>query len=103
MSLLIPRRREGQPIEGYSFWCPGCKRAHFLAVTSVVGAGPQWHFNGNMAAPSFQPSLLHYGETRCHLNVVNGHLQFLADSTHELAGKTVPMVDWDTINEAKSA
>lgn len=30
----------------------------------------------------------------CHLHITNGQLIFCADSTHELAGKTVPMVDY---------
>jgi hypothetical protein len=31
------------------------------------------------------------GGTRCHLFMTDGQLQFLADSEHALAGKTVPM------------
>jgi hypothetical protein len=29
--------------------------------------------------------------------VTNGQIQFLADSDHVLAGKTVPLPDWDEL------
>lgn len=51
-------------------------------------------------APTVQPSLLTYWskgpehrEQRCHLFIVKGQLQFLADCTHKLAGQTVDMVE----------
>ena len=34
-------------------------------------------------------------EQRCHLFVKNGQIEYCSDSTHSLAGKTVPMVDRD--------
>lgn len=100
-------------IEGDSlgFWCPGCECMH------VVDSG--WTFDGNYDRPTFSPSVLvtggHYSPqwvgpncwcnwlarypdqptrfkcSRCHTFVVDGQIQFLADSTHALAGKTVPL------------
>ena len=83
----------------------------------VVDSG--WAFDGNYEKPTFSPSVLvtsgHYSPRwhapdcwctfntkhpealtsfkcfRCHSFVKVGQIQFLADSTHALAGKTVPL------------
>lgn len=101
-----------------SFWCPGCKDTH--SIRHGEGAGPRWGWNGNTERPTFTPSVLvrsgHYvpghengscwctyyqenpDEPRdfacgiCHTFITDGHIQFLSDCTHELAGQTVPMV-----------
>jgi len=75
-----------------AFRCPGCGMMH-----AVDG---RWKFDGNFEAPTFSPSLLmtmpdpdNPGKdiVRCHSFVRNGMVEFLADCTHEMAGKTVPM------------
>ena len=74
------------------FDCPGCHYSHPF--------DKRWTFNGDVEKPTFSPSLLVYGSPphtpRCHSFVRNGEIQFLSDSTHALAGKTVPLpdVDW---------
>jgi hypothetical protein len=35
-------------------------------------------------------------DTVCHSHVRDGKIQFLGDCTHELAGKTVDLPDWNT-------
>lgn len=93
------------------FWCPGCESMH------VVDSG--WTFDGNYDRPTFSPSILvtsgHYCQNwhaqdcwctfnekhpdaptsfkcfRCHSFVKAGQIEFLADSTHALAGQTVPI------------
>ena len=97
------------------FWCPGCKEMHILRLTTGHG---DWGFNGNYERPTFTPSVLvtyphpkgHtnenpaplgfpaqkdrpdlWTEERCHSFVRDGQIQFLADCTHALAGKTVPL------------
>lgn len=78
---------------GYWFWCPGCEQAHRYAVGT--GEGPRWTFNGDMDKPTFTPSLglnMSRPESRCHLFVTDGRIQFLPDSYHKLAGQTVDMV-----------
>ncbi len=37
------------------------------------------------------------GSVRFHSFVVDGHIQFLGDCTHELAGQTVDIPDFDTV------
>ena len=106
---------------GLIFWCPGCKKAHAVNTSST---GPIWSYNGNAEAPTFSPSVLmmsgHFvpGEEgkhcwctveerypeyagrnhpvcrRCHSFVRDGQIQFLPDSTHELAGRTVALPAW---------
>lgn len=99
-------------------WCPGCKMAHHIKVGD--GPGPRWTWNGNMTKPTFSPSLLvtmpthvppvtaenleewkraPWVQTRieriCHSFIADGQIQFLNDCTHELAGQTVPLPDFE--------
>jgi hypothetical protein len=116
MAALSPILRSVEG--GVSFWCPGCKEAHAIPVGD--GPGPRWTYNGNPEAPTFTPSLLvrsghyvpgHEGDVCwcnwddkdefpelkcrvCHSYVTDGQIQFLTDSTHELAGRTVPIPAW---------
>ena len=65
-----------------------------------TGAGPRWGFNGNVDAPTFTPSVLvRYswsdGPRVCHSFVTDGRIQFLGDCTHNLAGQTVDLPDWE--------
>lgn len=100
------------------FHCPGCNDTHDVEI-------PRWNWNGSMEAPTFSPSVLvrtgHYcvGVSEdvecwctynskhpdnpapfkcylCHSFVRGGMIEFLSDCTHELAGKTVPMPDWES-------
>lgn len=83
----------------YWLWCPGCDEAHMI--------NNLWGFNGDVKHPTFTPSILvslpanpnaseEYKEFRtdrvCHSFITDGQWKFLTDSTHHLAGKTVPMV-----------
>lgn len=96
------------------FKCPGCQGVHMVSVGE--GPGPRWGYNGNPDAPTFTPSILvrtgHYfqpdgkhcdksGDPEwpcncicCHSFVTAGQIQFLGDSTHHLAGQTVPLPDF---------
>lgn len=80
--------------EAYIFECPGCETVHCIPVTGERG----WKFNGSVDKPTFQPSILakyayHSGKPQgiCHSYVTDGRIQFLADSTHKLAGQTVDL------------
>jgi len=101
------------PDGGYLIFCPGCKQCHRFDA--------RWTFNGNLEKPTFRASMLvrsgHYLGTVsgscwctynedhpndpspftcnvCHSFVTDGMIQFLGDSTHELAGKTVPLPEF---------
>ena len=84
--------------------CPACHIEHnFLldARYAMVANGRPvsvWEFNGDYECPSFTPSMganmrgQDPSRPRCHSFVTDGKWHFEPDSTHELAGHTVPMV-----------
>lgn len=86
------------------FYCPGCKGSHHIPIKDDARA---WGYNGNPDKPTFTPSILYnVGKSNprwplCHSFVTDGRIQYLTDSTHELAGQTVDMVPfrWDDEDE----
>jgi len=85
--------------EGKTYWifyCVGCKGLHRINTT---GNRPKWTFDNNMQKPTISPSVLvSYNLdgkqiTQCHLFIKAGKIQYLNDCKHELAGKTIDMVD----------
>lgn len=92
------------------FWCPGCNDAHSV----TVDAPESWTWNGDEAAPTFDPSVKvtgvqwprgigFYKETHdvepgrptiCHSWVRDGRIEFLGDCTHVLVGQTVDLPPW---------
>lgn len=84
---------------GYIHHCPGCGSRHSIAVDKPLHNKSQWHFNGNLEEPTFTPSVVifEHGDEeikpeRCHYFISKGQIRFLQDCTHDLAGKTVDMV-----------
>lgn len=101
------------------FKCPACRQVHGVRV-----AAPRtdlWQWNGDVAKPTFSPSLLvqadmweppvtpenlaqwkeqPWAQTKvhkvCHSFITDGRIQFLSDCTHDLAGQTVDIPDWDS-------
>lgn len=74
--------------------CPGCDMLHPFRVEGEGGV--HWGWNRNVLAPTFSPSLLVNAsdpESRCHLFLTHGKLQFLGDCFHDLKNQTVDMVD----------
>lgn len=92
----------------YMHWCPGCQEMHSLPDS--------WKFDGNLEKPSFTPSFKHEGVRTakvkgkwvgefvrdakgnpvpviCHYVLTSGVLNFCPDSTHDLAGRAVPLPD----------
>lgn len=98
MAKLIPNTYgKSDEVIGYLFWCPGCEETHSYLIKQYRSPpNPTWNFNGDINAPSFEPSLL-YRYTRagrdhvCHLYLTLGQLRYLPDCTHALAGKVVPL------------
>ena len=76
------------------FWCPGCDNVHRCKG---------WQFNGDFEKPTLSPSVMvtytpgdpDEPVQRCHSFVRDGVIQFLGDSTHTLAGKTIPLPPWE--------
>lgn len=70
----------------FVFWCPGCNTNHAISVKPG-----RWTLDLNTLTVT--PSILAQGAIRCHSFVRNGMIEFLKDSEHHLAGKTVPLPD----------
>lgn len=73
--------------------CPACKCAHVF--------DGRWKFNGDFERPTFRDSMRVEMKDNdgnliehCHSYVTAGQIQFLEDSLHALAGKTVTLEDW---------
>ncbi|MCY3784592.1 MAG: DUF6527 family protein [Chloroflexi bacterium] len=83
-------------------FCPACKCEHGFRVDAVYWEDQGlavWTWDGNEQTPTFVGSMLanarqHPGRPLCHSFVENGQWRFLDDSTHDLAGQTVPMVPY---------
>ena len=96
--------------DGYVHWCPACNEAHYIAVHKPLANGASWTFDGNVDAPTFNPSVRveipehsyadgeggrrYHPLERCHYFIRSGHIEFCGDCTHALAGKTVPLPEW---------
>lgn len=85
------------------FWCPGCKHVHVIPFINAPKPAPGlWSYDGKSDAPTIAPSLrvmtLDGKESACHVVVTGGILNYCADSKHELAGKSVPMVPYPEEN-----
>jgi hypothetical protein len=80
----------GEGKGGWVFHCPACTWSH--------GPADTWQFNGDIEKPTFKPSILVRHPNRveiCHSFVTDGKIQYLNDCTHELAGKTVDLPEWE--------
>lgn len=89
--------------EWISFWCVGCRQPHAMPIVRARPApARRWFFDGNMQAPTIEPSLrvmkMDGVSTDCHVVITAGMLNYCADSVHRFAGHSVPMVDWDHEN-----
>jgi hypothetical protein len=107
LALLRHVDDHGDLYDAIAIWCPGCERAdgqgglHMLPVTGDGSKHPVWTWNGDLENVTLEPSILtHQADAFvCHSFLRDGQWQFLGDSTHSLAGQTVPMVplpDWVT-------
>ena len=101
MALLSRKLRSTSP--GPAHWCPACGTLHIFYTERPTPSGARWTWDGNADAPTFRPSMVvSYGSIpgdkdapaeRCHYFLRAGQLEYLADSTHALAGQTVPLPD----------
>lgn len=89
------------------FDCPGCGCLHSVAYDKPNSVGAKWTWNGSLDRPTFRPSVLVRAEYTspkrqtevCHSYVTDGKIQFLSDCTHDLAGQTVDLTDWECDHE----
>ena len=84
---------------GFCHWCPGCGEPHHIYVSAGHPNAPRWEFDGRVHCPTFSPSVRitwrdpdgELPDEICHYFITAGQIQFCADSTHALAGQTVPL------------
>jgi hypothetical protein len=89
-SAVIRPQIQNEAEDRYVFYCPGCRSHHWIRTR---GQHPVWSWNGSLDRPSVQPSILIPLEGyRCHSFMEDGHLRFLPDCDHSLAGQRVPMI-----------
>lgn len=90
-------------VGGYGHWCPGCNEMHVIITHYDPDfSGPAWSFNGDINSPTFTPSI-YINTSReidgksvphcCHYFMQDGILRYCGDSTHDFAGKNVPLPD----------
>lgn len=97
---------DGYTAGGYAHWCPACEKMHAFAIDGKNSSNAQWTFDGNVEAPTFNPSMNIKTGPRptvpagrpdagridiCHYILKAGQLQFQNDCTHALKGQTVPL------------
>jgi hypothetical protein len=87
---------------GLWFFCSGCQGPHRVPIAGENA----WTWNGSTERPTLSPSIRcrwNEGEAQtpkvCHSFMRDGALEFLGDCTHELAGRTVPIVPWEAWGE----
>lgn len=71
-----------------------------LLTLPVIRSGTRegtgcWTWNGDIDKPTLRPSVLTQdgNQLRCHTWVNDGQAQFLDDTSHELRGRTVDMLE----------
>jgi hypothetical protein len=95
----VHNARPGEP--DFLFNCPGCGCDHGIWVPYVGATHATWEFNGNLDKPTVNPSILvNAGRLNptihtCHSFIKDGMIQFLSDCTHELAGQTVELPEYE--------
>jgi len=81
------------PGRDLSIFCPACRFPHNIIVDGSRG----WKFDGDEESPTISPSIKltsEHGDGRkdiCHSFVRNGVWEYCGDSTHEHAGKILPV------------
>jgi len=95
------------PRGGFGHWCPGCGYGHEIDTEQPNSLGAKWSFDGNMASPTFTPSVnirwgkyadpSHVGDPAhdrvCHYNITAGRIYYHGDCTHALRGQVVDLPD----------
>jgi hypothetical protein len=124
MSILLSPILEFSEPGIYKHWCDGCNRKHKIWTSDYKGTGPEWIYNNNPEAPTFNPSVrLRYDtydctdevydeymdrwikdhstpkpfevkEVICHYFIREGFIDYCVDSTHELAGQKIKLSDF---------
>lgn len=97
--MKIKKIEDGQ----YIFLCPGCDTHHWFR-TKAGEDESVWKKSGGDDDLTVKPAISAYPtrkESFCSLTITNGKIKFHKDCHHDLAGKTVDMVDADAKTDPK--
>lgn len=76
----------------YVYWCPGCNAAHQFNTNpsdDPQGRGRSWGWDGDGHRLTLDGEMRITGDgTSCHHYVRGGRINYYADCTHHLAGRT---------------
>jgi hypothetical protein len=94
---LLGRKLVMQDDGQLAHWCPACGRLHAVQVRGDDTVA-HWDWNGDAERPSLAPSVRirrwrGRREMICHYILRDGVIVFLADSSHILIGRCVPLPD----------
>lgn len=90
MIMKVRKAKGSDNIDRLIFMCPGCDEMHQV----TIGTQGKWGWNNSLDSPTIEGSVLVSSpdeHLRCHSFIFNGEIMFLADCTHQLANKTVPL------------
>lgn len=86
------------------WWCPACKKKH--------KALKNWKLSGSLRKPTLTPdfnikvvvmndpgNLEDWDKVTCHSTIKEGMIYYHEDCGHKYAGKVIPMVDLDDVND----
>jgi len=99
MAKILPIESEGRPT-GWIFFCPACGCGHkFCTADAHTQDWPVWTLTGMPDAPTVRASVKYEFEqdgrqVLCHSFITNGNIEYCADCTHDLSGKTVPIPEF---------
>lgn len=99
MAKIIPVV-SGEKKLGYCFKCPACDKMHkFCTADAHTEGWPIWTLTGTPEAPTIRASVLvNWQEVEgspvsCHSFITDGQISYCGDSTHSMAGQTIPLPD----------
>lgn len=97
MPLLKPHKiANTSTFDSFLVLCPACKAEHVIVLKSRGKYINYW--NGDHEKPTFNISITNMKNTKesvlfCHAFIEKGYWKYLSDSTHEMSGQIVPMID----------
>lgn len=89
---VVPEYRD-DTILGYLMRSPATDEVYCF-WTKEGNQNVHWDFNGDFEKPTFRPSMRNV-TTGEHFFVTDGKIQYLSDCRHEMAGKTIEMVEME--------
>ena len=88
---IVEKEIRGGVVQGYLVKSPATEELYCF-WTKDGNLNVNWNFNGDFEKPTFRPSMKNV-TTGEHFFVTDGKIQYLSDCRHEMAGKTVDMID----------